>query len=85
MTRVSVSVKDELKVGIEETPDEFDLDPSLSQAGRYALLLEEGARLRRARHRERLRYAAYLAFAAEPTHEEATGELFELAVKDGLI
>jgi hypothetical protein len=84
-TRVSVNLDAELKAGIEESPDEFDLDPQLSQAGRYALLLEEGARFRRARRRERIRQEAYVRFAADPVHEEAVNELFALAVDDGLV
>lgn len=85
MTRVSVPVDEQLKVGIDQSPDDFGLDPEMSQSSRYALLLEEGARFRRARHRESLRAEAYVQFAADPVHEEATNELFELATVHGLI
>jgi len=85
VTRVSVPVNEELKVGIDESPDEFDLDPGMSQASRYAVLLEEGARFRRLRRRERRRQEAYVRFASNPVHEEAVSELFALAVADGLV
>jgi Arc/MetJ-type ribon-helix-helix transcriptional regulator len=84
VTRVSVPVRDELKAGIEEHPDEFDLDPSLSEARRYALLLEEGARARRMRRRERARQEAYAAYAADPSHRESVEELFTAALDDGI-
>lgn len=85
MTRVSVPVPEELKAGIEEHPDEFDLDPSLSQAVRYATLLEEGARARRVRRRERERQAAYAVYASDPAHREVVEDMFAAALQDGLV
>jgi hypothetical protein len=85
VTRVSVPVPEDLRTGIEDRPDEFDLDPALSRAGRYAVLLEEGARVRRMRHRERARRGAYVAYAAHPSHRESVEDLFAAALADRLV
>ncbi len=85
MSRVTIPVTDTLSVEVEEHPDRLDLDPELSQTRRYALLLEEGAALRRARRVERERRDAYAAHSADPAHREFGEDIFAFAVEDGLI
>jgi len=86
MSRVTFTLNDEaLATTVVERPDEFDLDPELSQSQRYALLVAEGAALRRGRRAERERQAAYLTHSADPAHRESVDDLFNLAVEGGLI
>ena len=84
MSRVTFTLTDAISTVVEKHPEELDIDPSLSQSGRYALLVEEGASLRRARRAERERRDAYAAHSADPAHRESVDDLFALAVEDGL-
>jgi hypothetical protein len=85
MSRVTIPVTDTLSAVVEDHPDQLDLDPELSQARRYALLIEEGAALRNARRVERERRDAYAVHSADPAHREFGEDIFALAVEDGLI
>lgn len=85
MSRITLTLTDTLANVVEEHPDQLDLDPGLSQSGRYALLVEEGAALRRARRVERERREAYAVHAADPAHRESVDDLFALAMADGLL
>lgn len=85
MSRVTFTLTETLSSVVEEHPDELDLDPRLSQSGRYALLVEEAAARRRASRAERQRRDAYAVHSADPAHRESVDDLFALAVADGLI
>jgi hypothetical protein len=85
MSRVTIPVTDTLTTEVEEHPDQLDLDPELSHARRYALLVEEAASLRRARRAERERREAYAVHFADPAHRESVEDLFAAAIEDGLI
>lgn len=85
MNRVTLNLTDAFSSVVEEHPDELDLDPELSLSGRYLLLAEEGAALRRARRVERDRRDAYAVHSADPAHRESVEDLFALAVEDGLV
>jgi hypothetical protein len=85
MSRVTFTLSDELSTVVTERPDELDLDPELSQSQRFALLVADGAALRRARRAERERQAAYTTHSTDPAHRESVDDLFNLAVEGGLI
>lgn len=75
MTRVSVPVDDELKDQVAHHPDDLEFDPEMSEAQRYAVLLEAGYRARRAEVRNRRRDAAY----AEHNESADYGEHLEFS------
>jgi hypothetical protein len=85
MTRVSVPLEERLKQEIVEHPDEFGFDSALSEAQRYAALIKEGARSRRAALRDERRVKVYAEFAADRDHEESARALSNLAFESGLI
>lgn len=85
MTRVSVPLRDELKTEVVEDPEEFGFDDSMSEAQRFAALLEEGAAARRSAQRDVRRADAYALFAADDAHRESTQTLAGLAREHRLI
>jgi hypothetical protein len=85
MARVTFTLTEELSRQIEQQPDELDLDPSLSQSRRFAVLVEEAVARRRALRLERERHAAYEEQAADPAHAASVDELFQLALAGGLL
>ncbi|MGI9188223.1 MAG: hypothetical protein ACR2J9_12035 [Gaiellales bacterium] len=85
MARITITIAEELSQQIEQQPDELDLDPTLSQSRRFAMLVEEAVARRRALRLERERHAAYAEQAADPAHAASVGELFELALAGGLL
>jgi hypothetical protein len=59
MTRVSVPVPEEIKKQVDNCPAELGLDPTASEAQRYAQLVDAGAKAMRAQVRNERRQLAY--------------------------
>jgi hypothetical protein len=78
MTRVSVPVPEEIKKQVDHSPAELGLDPSASEAQRYAALVDAGAKAMRAQVRNERRRLSY----AE--HNESQGYLDALEVSNDL-
>lgn len=81
--RVSVPLDDKLKQQVAERPGELELDPALSEAQRYAVLMEEGAQARRQRVRHRRRIAAYEEHAAGSEYQEHVESAHAAAFEPG--
>ena len=85
MTRVTVTVDDEIFDLVCKNPEALELDPKASQSSRLSQILREGFVARRTLLRDQERRNAYVAHAADPAHGESVTEVFDLAEKSGLV
>jgi hypothetical protein len=83
MTRVSVPVSDDLRSEVNDRPDELELDPALSEGQRFAELIREGLRARRAVVRHKRRAVAYAEHATDPDYLSARDTAHEAAFEEG--
>jgi len=83
LTRVSVPVPENVKKQVDNCPTELGLDPSSSEAQRYALLVDEGARAMRARVRNERRRLAYAEHNESEGYVEALSVSEDFAFREG--
>lgn len=83
MTRVSVPVPDEIKREVDDRPGDLGLDPSSSEAQRYARLVDAGAKALRAEVRDERRRLAYAEHNASEGYNEALSETEDWAFGEG--
>ncbi len=83
--RVSVAVSAELLREVEEHPEEFGLEGNLSEASKFARLVEMGARSARENHRRAERIAAYQQWSSDSEGLDVARMAVRLAQKDGLL
>src|SRR2546425_12659850 len=83
MTRVSVPVSDRIKTEVAEHADDLEFDANLSEAQRYAQLIEEGYAARRAAVLNRRRELAYAEHNEDQEYVQATDLADSWAFSDG--
>jgi Arc/MetJ-type ribon-helix-helix transcriptional regulator len=83
MTRVSVPVPEEIKKQVDQCPSELGLDPSASEAQRYAALMDAGARAMRAQVRNERRRLSYDEHNSSQGYVDALDVSEDLAFGEG--
>jgi len=83
MSRVYVPVDDDVRSEVNERPDDLALDPNLSEAQRFAELVDEGIRARRALVRNQRRADSYSEHSTDAEYLESVQRAADAAFDDG--
>lgn len=83
MTRISVPVPEDIRSEVNDRPDDLELDPRLSEGQRFAELVQEGLRARKALVRHKRREIAYREHRADPEYQDARALAHESALDEG--